>query len=387
VTNPKRIIFINQNSGYLMIDIINAYSSAGYTCVLITGRIIERGTPLNPTVRIERIIKYDRTTTFRRLFTWITAFFQIWTKVITKFRSDSLFIISNPPLAPLLPLLVKNRFQLLILDVYPDVLLELGYFSEKSLILRFWRRANKKVYTKAENIYTITESMRQILMMYARNLIIKVVPVWTDNVFLRPIEPTENSFLIKHRLSGKFIVLYSGNIGLSGDVEVLIDIAEKIERDNVIFIIIGDGVKKARICEKVETLSLKNVVLLPWQPAAELPFSLSSANLAVVSLGAKVSKMAVPSKLYNYLSVGAPLLCISSKGSEVENLILKYDCGRNFEPDDVKGMIDFIIEISDNKILQRSMQINSLKASKDFSTSKVNGFLTITSHEKETQKL
>ncbi len=108
--------------------------------------------------------------------------------------------------------------------------------------------------------------------------------------------------------------MYSGNIGLSGDVEVLIDVAEKIRRDDIIFLIIGDGAKKQMIREKAEKLVLKNIIFLPWQPADELPFSLSSASIAVVSLGVKTSRLAVPSKLYNCLSVGAPLLCLTSKG-------------------------------------------------------------------------
>jgi glycosyltransferase involved in cell wall biosynthesis len=272
--------------------------------------------------------------------------------------------------------MVKNSFKLLIFDVYPDALSELGYLTERSLIMQWWRKVNKKVFAKAESIFTITESMRQLLLNYAGNNMIKVVPVWTDNTFLKPIDPAENSFLKRHNLSGKFVVLYSGNIGLSGDVDVLIDIAAEIRREDIVFLIIGDGAKKIKISEKVNELNLSNVVLLPWQPASELPFSLSSASLAVVSLRIKASNLAVPSKLYDYLSVGAPLLCISSKGSEVESLVSKYECGRSFEPDNICGMINFVIEIANNMELQSTMRKNSLKASNDFNISNVNIFLT-----------
>jgi hypothetical protein len=91
-----------------MIDIINAYAAAGYHCVLITGRLVERSTQLHESVRIEGIIKYDRKTTFRRLLTWTLGFFQILIKIIFKFRKDVLFIVSNPPIALFLPISVAD---------------------------------------------------------------------------------------------------------------------------------------------------------------------------------------------------------------------------------------------------------------------------------------
>ena len=154
------ITFINQDSGYLMIDIINYYSSAGYDCSLITGRLNVRNTPLNPKVRIEKIIKYNRTTTFNRLGTWLIGFLQIWFRLITRHRTHDLFIVSNPPFAPLLSLLVRNSCKLMIFDVFPDALSELGYLSDKSIIIKCWRLANKKAFAKAADIFTISESMK-----------------------------------------------------------------------------------------------------------------------------------------------------------------------------------------------------------------------------------
>jgi glycosyltransferase involved in cell wall biosynthesis len=361
-----------------MIDIINAYVASGYHCVLITGRLVQRSTPLHASVKIERIIKYDRKTTLRRLLTWTLGFLQILIKIVFKFRKDILFIVSNPPVALFLPILVKNRYQLLIFDVYPDALSELGYLSHKSFIIKLWRKANRKVFERADSIFTITESMKEVLQVYSGGKMIKVVQVWTDNLFFKPIDPDKNSFIKKHNLSGKFIVLYSGNIGLSGDVEVLTDIAERINRDDIIFVIIGDGAKKQMISEKKEKLRLKNLILMPWQPVSELPFSLSAASLAVISIGKKASSLAIPSKLFNFLSVGAPLLCMTSKGSEVDRLVNRYECGKSFEPDDISGMVNFILELADNEILNKVFSQNSLKASESFDISNVNLMLEAT---------
>ncbi len=374
MTRLKSIVFINQDSGYLMIDIINAYVTLGYSCVLVTGRLVVRNIKLHSSVRVEKIIKYNRTTTFRRLFTWIWGFLQIWIKVIFKFRNDLLFIVSNPPIATLLPLLVKNPYQLFILDIYPDALSELGYVSEKSFIIKWWAKSNKKVFKKALTIFTLSNGMQQVLQKYADDREVKVVSLWTDNSFFKPINPIENPFVKKHHLSEKFTVMYSGNFGLSGNVEVLLKVATELNRDDIVFLIIGAGAKKEMLKEESKKLGLSNVNFLPWQPATELPQIFSAANIAVITLGVKTSRLAVPSKLYNFLSVGAPLLCLVSPGSEVENLVTKYDCGKCFEPTDIKGIVDFIIEMKEKKEIYQLLKTNSLKASEDFISSNVNLF-------------
>jgi glycosyltransferase involved in cell wall biosynthesis len=358
-----------------MIDIINTYAAAGYCCILMTGRLNVRNIPLHPTVRIEKIIKYDRSTTFKRLGTWIIGFFQIGIKVLTKHRHDHLFIVSNPPFAPLMPALLKNSFQLLIYDIYPDALFERGYFRENSLLIKYWKKANRKVFNKAKGIFTISDSMKEVLQKYAGETKIQMIPIWTDNGFLKPIDPARNHFIRNHNLSGKFIVMYSGSIGLSGDVEVLITVANEIERDDILFLIIGEGSKKEKIREKVKSLKLENVILLPWQPVTEIPFSFSSADLAVISLGINDSKLAIPSKLYNFLSVGAPLLCISSRGSEIDNLATRYQCGRNFEPVEIKEIKEFILEIAANRDLHSLMRMKSLEASKYYTSANARQFL------------
>jgi len=358
-----------------MIDIINSYVDEGYDCVLITGRLVERNKKLNKSVPVERIIIYNRSSTIKRLFTWIMGFIQIWIKVAFRYRNDSLFIVSNPPIAPLLRMVVKNRFNLLIFDVYPDAFSELGYLDKNSFILKLWEKANREVYSKAVNIFTITEGMKLAIQKYVADKKIVVVPLWTDNTLLKPVDPSINPFLRKYNLSGKFVVLYSGNLGLSGDVDILVDVAARIDRDDIAFVIIGDGAKKNMIRDKVESLGVTNVMMLPWQPVSELPYSLSSANLAVVTLGKNASKLAIPSKLYNFLSVGSPLLCIAGNGSEVENLVTKFDCGKCFEPSDISGITDFILKMVDNIKLQEMYGENSLKAAGDFSQLKAASFL------------
>ena len=197
-----------------MIDIANTFNEAGYKVILITGRLVQRNIPLHESVRLDKIIKYRRSNIFMRLVSWIVATLQILFKIWFKYRDSHLFIVSNPPLAPLLPLISRNSYSILIFDVYPDAISNLGILSKKSLLFKLWSSANKKSFAKAKYVYTISEGMKSILKKYGNDLEPEVVSIWTDNFFLKPIDPLKNPFIKKYNLTGKFIVLYSGNIGI-----------------------------------------------------------------------------------------------------------------------------------------------------------------------------
>lgn len=359
-----------------MIDIINTHISKGMQCVLITGRLVERNCRLDNSVKVVKIIRYDRKSGFHRLLTWGIGFIQIWIAVLIKFRKDRLFIVSNPPIASLLPIFVKNKFKLLIFDVYPDALTELGYLSKDSMLIKSWKRLNRKVYQRASGLYTITEGMKMALTNYANGNSITVVPLWTDNNFLKPIAREKNPFIKKHKLDGKFIVMYSGNLGLSSNPELLIKLASIIYNEKIIFLIIGEGAKKQRLVETAEKEGLRNVLFLPWQPANEMPYSFAAADLAVIFHGPGISKLAIPSKLYDFLSAGAPLFCVTSKESEVERLVENFNCGRSFVPDDLKGMMNFILKLADDNMMASNLSASSLEASKAFNISNTQFFLT-----------
>jgi len=372
----KKVVFVNQDSGYLMIDIVNAHVAKGYECVLITGRLVERNDKLSDKVKVEKIIAYNRSSAFRRVFTWLVSFIQIFFRVLIRYKDYELFIVSNPPIATLLPLLIERKYKLLIYDIYPDALSELGFIKKNGFIDFVWQKANKKVYHKSDRIYCLSVGMKYLLSKYAEKDNIQVIPVWTDNIFFKPIKKGENPFLYELGISSKFIVLYSGNIGLTGNVDVLIDVAYKVrDFDDILFIIIGDGPKKQEIITKTVEYKLNNVLLMDWQPIEKLPFSMSSAHIAVVSLGNKMSKLAIPSKTFNYMSVGAPLLCLADSDSELATIVRSNNCGSCFEPNDIESIMEYILALYINEDQRNTLSMNSLKASRNFD--KINAELFI----------
>jgi glycosyltransferase involved in cell wall biosynthesis len=349
-----------------MIDIANALSVMNFDISLITGRLIVRDNPLGNTVKVRKIIKYDRSSKPMRLITWITAFFQILFIIKTKYRKDYLFIVTNPPFTPLLTLFCRNKFSLLIFDVYPDALIQTGIVGETSFLIKCWRKANKRVFSRADNIFTLTEGMSALLKNYSGEKKIQIMPIWTNNEFFRPIPKDLNPFISEQNLKDKFVVLYSGNLGATHNIEVFPELALRIKKQNVVFLIIGEGDRKKWLYDQVRKLDIRNCLLLPLQSVDLIPYSFASADLAVVSLDSTASGLSLPSKTFNFMSAGLPLLCISGNDSELKRLVTKYDNGKCFLPNQVEEMVSFIEEMSDNRIILEYYRTNSLKASKDF---------------------
>lgn len=371
----KNIVIVNQDSGYLMIDLANAYHQAGYRVSLIAGRLVKRDTELFDGVRFYKIIRYNKATTFHRLYTWVLATIQIWLLIILKFRNYSVLFVSNPPLATLLPLFVPNRTSVLIYDIFPDALVNTGFLNSKSVLNFLWKKMNSYAFAKSDTVFTISEGMKLVLAQYVTDSKIKVVPIWVDNEFLKPVPVEENIFIKNNGLSNKFIVLYSGNLGKTGDVECMIELAKRTIDENIQYVIIGEGVKRASIGKSIVENRLSNCILLPWQSAEMLSHSLSAASLAVVSLGKNTSKIAMPSKLYSYLAVGAPILSLAANDSELARFVSKYNMGQNFEPDKVAGIVNFIVSLKSDKKQSIEFSTNALGASKNFTKNNVKYFL------------
>ncbi len=375
MSTKKSIVIINQDSGYLMIDLANAYALAGYDVTLVAGRLVERDKPLANNIHLKKIIKYNRTSTLKRLFTWCWGTIECFFYIAFKGRNKHLLLVSNPPFAPLLALVLKNPFSLLIYDVYPDALTEFGVFPSHSILVKRWQKANRKVFAKAKRIITLTPGMKNVLEKYSGTKEVEVIPIWTDNKFLKPIKKENNKFLQKHNLAKKFVILYSGNLGFSHDVEVLVDLASKIKDKDVEIIIIGEGDKKELLQKKIVDSKLNNCSLLPFQSAKDLPFSLAAADVAVVTLGKDASKLSVPSKTYNLMSVGAPLLCIAEQNSELNNLIEQYQIGQCFRSDQLEEMYRFVMEVKENPEKHAFYRSNALKASKYFGPENIDKFI------------
>lgn len=362
----SKIVLVNQSSGFLVVDDLNAYCKKYDEVAVMCGRLVPGERNLNEKVVKDRICKYNRSTSFKRLATWLWGSTQIFFKLLFKYRNYEVVYYTNPPMACFSALLLRNKFRIVEYDIYPDALKAIGIGSS-SFIYKVWAKLKKKLYKKADRIYTLSEGMKEVLTQYGPTEKIKVVPLWSASEDFKPIDKRQNAFIKNHNLEGKFIVLYSGNIGYTHSVECMVEIAKQMQDDkDVVFLIIGEGKKKQEIIDEVERCNLQNVILLPYQDFSVLPYSLASADLGVITLDENVSKVSVPSKSFNLFAVGAPILAICNEETEMYRLLNKYGNGRCIPKSRIEDMAAYIRELKDNKELKDTYSRNSITASKDF---------------------
>ena len=372
----KKLVIACQSCGYLIRDMIKAYTAIGYAVTLISSQEswdgIKRELPEG--VRHRKVIAYDKSSTLKRLWTWSVCTLQMGWKILFHHRGEEVLYVSNPPTSPLLPVLLRNKFSVLIWDIYPDVLVSQGVTNDFSFITKWWTKKNKIVYSKAQHVFTISEGMKKCLAKYVSAEKIKVVPLWPNGQMHR-VDESENKFIKEHKLEGKFVVMYSGNLGITHRMDVLLDVAQLVHDEDIVFLIIGEGGKKKMIEERIEKEKIKNVRLLPYQPIDMLPHSLSAADIAVVTLDTSSSQMSVPSKTFNLMAVGAPLMCIASPDSELGNLVRKFDVGVIYSPEEYVEMAKFVIHLNADRHAKDHYRSNAIAAAKKFTSENAKMFV------------
>lgn len=362
----KSVLLANQSTGYLMVDIVNAYvQSAKYDRVeLFAGEINIRPSVPDSSVHVIKTVKYDKSSTLKRLLTWVGAFVHLLWVVWRRSKHCHLVLVSNPPLNVFVPLFTRKKFSFIVYDLYPDSLFSQGFVKRNSFLGRWWMTKNKQIFAKADCVFTLSEDMKKAVAQYVAEDKIKIVYNWAHNEHMRPIDKKENVFLADLKLQDKFIVLYSGNMGMTHDVDMLVDVADRLKENKTIhFLFIGEGAKKPIVEAKVARYRLENCSVLPYQPLEVLPYSMGAADLAVVTTDAKQSGLSVPSKTYTYLATGAALLCLAEENTELARLTRERRIGRCFVSQDLDGIAGYILQmVSDRRLLQEYKD-NSRKTS------------------------
>ena len=358
-----KVLLINQSTGYLMVDIANAYSERYEDITLFAGNIVEYERPLASKVKIEKLIKYNKSSIFKRIYTWLYSFAQIVWKLKTGYKDAYVVFVTNPPLSYWAALFTKNTFSIIEYDIYPDALKNIG-IKETHFIYRMWESINRKVFNRADAIFTLSDGMKSLLSKYTDSAKIKIIYNWSSKSNLKPLDKNLNPFIKEYGLQNKFVVMYSGNIGYTHNVELLLELAIKFKHDaSIHFMIIGDGGKKTDLINTANQNGLTNCTFLDWQPVEKIRYSLAAADLSVVTLTEETAFVSVPSKTYNLLAVGSPLLCIAPKKSEIAKLVNEERCGAVYEKTEFDAMCNFVKQLKENSEMWQTMRANSLNAS------------------------
>lgn len=265
---------------------------------------------------------------------------------------DVVYVDSPPFPVPLnfaVVLLAKAKAAPLVVrvdDIFPQTAIDLGLLRN-SVLTRGFRALADFIYRRATFIVVHCSGSRDYLLAHSAATPEKVVviPNWIDPKQLYSTE-THNSFRAEQGLGDEFVVLFAGTIGLSQGLGTVIDCAARLrDCQDILFLLVGDGVEKPRLEQRVQELELANVRFLPMQPQSRYPQVVEAANICLVTLDARVTTPVVPGKIPSIMASGRPIIgCMNLEG-DAAKLIRDAECGYCVAPDQPERLAEAVLDL------------------------------------------
>lgn len=247
---------------------------------------------------------------------------------------DLIFTNSTPPIqgaiAAIVKKFTKQYFVYNLQDIFPDSLVGTGLAKKDGFLWKIGRVIENFTYRNADKIIVISEDFK-------RNIMAKGVPEdkivvvynWVDEEAVKHVPREENVLFERYGLDkNKFYITYSGNIGLTQNMDLLLEVAKELEttESEIQFVLIGEGAYKKRVQEIIAEQNIGNVTLLPFQPYEDIShvFSLGDVGLVISKPG--VGENSVPSKTWSILSASRPVLANFDE-NELKSIVNGNQCG------------------------------------------------------------
>lgn len=390
LSRPLRVVFYNRSyypdfgaTGQLLTELCeDLVSRFGYTVTVVAGMPLAAEEQVQP-MRWYAPVRREERNGVRILRAWGTAlpnrtltgrianylsYFSA--SILASFRvgrADVVVSLTDPPIVALPAMATAwargARFVFLCQDVFPEVVRLLEGF-QNSTVEGILSRISRLTVRRADRIIALGDTMKRRLVATkdADPAKIRVVHNWSDAEAIRP-GLKDNPFTREHRLVHKFVVMHSGNVGMSQDVDALLDVAERVQDlPDVVITIVGEGSRKQHLQEEAGRRGLSNVLFLPYQPKSRLIDSFAAADLFIVSLKRGLAGYIVPSKLYGILVAGRPYIAAIEADSEAAQIAREHDCGIVVEPGDRDGIAMAIRRLHADPARRATLAANAREA-------------------------
>ncbi|MGB9114692.1 glycosyltransferase family 4 protein [Bradyrhizobium sp.] len=231
--------------------------------------------------------------------------------------------------------LKRARSALIMHDLYPDVLVMAGLLKPASVLTKAIRAVNALMFRGLDAVITIGRDTEQLLLGY-RGVTpdkIRFIPNWaTLAPAVRPIEP-DNPYRRPH--AARFMVGLSGNLGFTHDPVIVFEAARLLRNDaDIHFLLSGWGIGYERLKEMQAEAGIPNVSLVDRVADENLEAFLSAADIWLIPYRRNVAGISIPSRFYNLLAVGRPVLIVSEPGAEAALTVTEHDVGWVVAPGD-----------------------------------------------------
>lgn len=293
-----------------------------------------------------RIVRARGTTFSQRAFAgraanYVSYFLSALWIAVRLPKQDVTVALTDPPIIGLAALAARPRRGMVFYcqDIFPQVagLLEDFQSDGVNYVLE---RLNRYLVRQAKRIVSLGDTMsaRLIEGKGADPAKIAVIHNWADTTAIEP-STKDNDFARAHGLAQRFVVLHAGNIGLSQNLDVVLDAAAILKpRTDIVILFIGDGNRRAALERDARARGLDNVRFLPYQPRESLRWTYATSDVCLVSLRPGLAGYIVPSKIYPILAAGRPYIAAVETATEVAALTDRHRCGVIVTPGDATAL-------------------------------------------------
>jgi colanic acid biosynthesis glycosyl transferase WcaI len=383
---PLRVCFFNRSywpdagaTGQLLTELAEGLVAAhGFDVTVVTGPAITPQGEASAGIEVRNGVRVVRATGSRwpprhfagRAANYLTYFLSALIAGRRLGQQDVVVAMTDPPIIGLAALASRRegRFVFFCQDIFPEVAALLEDFRSP-LVDRILDRVNRLLVRRADRIIALDETMSRRLVegKGADRSRIAVIHNWADPEMFTETARS-NPFTTGHDLGHRFVVLHGGNIGLSQQLEIVLDAAELLrDRPEVLFLFVGDGTSRARLEAATAARGLDTIIrFLPYQPRQEMRWSYAAADICLISLREGLSGYIVPSKLYSILAAGKPFVAAVDHDSSVAAIAAEHDCGRAVAPGDSAGLAAEIRALMDDRPRLAAMSERARRAARHF---------------------
>ncbi len=284
-----------------------------------------------------------------------TAWFQMSAflrALISREPLDVLLTVSTPPMCHVAGVIVSRlrgvAHVFWCADVHPDSLIAMGALSAHSLRARLLSAANRWALRRCDAIIAVGRCMRELLISRgAAPERIQTVPMWHRDALAELPDPDRvRALQAELRLRGRFVVMYSGNLGRMHDFETILAAAERLHDDaRFVFLFSGAGSALEQVRQQAARRGREQIRIHPLFPEEMLPEVLALASVHVITLRPSAAGVSVPGKVYGAMAAGRPVIFIGPAESEVAMTIREEGCGFVIAAGDAATLVDVLRQL------------------------------------------
>lgn len=309
----------------------------------------------------------------QRAFRYLLSIIKQYKNAVNENEFDILFMDSTPPINGLIFKKIKKKIGCRIIynlqDIFPDSLVNTGMAKYKSFLWKIGRKVEDKTYSDADQIVVISDDFKKNIMKKGvPSEKITVIPNWVDVDDVVYMDRIINPLFDRYHIDrSKFIVCYSGNIGMTQNFDLLLEVAKILvnTREDISFVVVGDGSYSSQLDKRIHDEMISNVIRIPFQPDEDIPFVFSLGDVGLIISKPGIGTNSVPSKTWSIMAASRPILASFDLDSDLAKLIISQECGLAVEANNQNQLTDAILYLYKNRSSISIMGNNGRKYVKD----------------------